>query len=176
MRFLSLVAICFEQQRALLDPLAASLELRFRMPVRTTGAWFDADLALDSDRGQYNSTLLIRQLLEGLDQDCSKTLGVIAMDLFIPVLTYVFGEAQLDGAAALVSTFRLRSEAYGLEPDEGLLFTRLEKESFHELGHTYGLVHCPAPQCVMHASTYVEQIDLKTREFCPGCAEELCKT
>ena len=96
-------------------------------------------------------------------------IGVTAADLFVPVLTYVFGEAQLGGRAAVVSTHRLRPEAYGLPADDDLLTARAEKEALHELGHTYGLLHCPAPDCVMRASTYAEEIDLKPAALCERC-------
>ena len=102
-----------------------------------------------------------------------RVLCVIGVDLFAPVLTYVFGEAQLDGRAAVVSIHRLRSELYGLPADDDLLSRRLEKEALHELGHTYGLLHCRLQSCVMHASTYVEEIDLKSAAFCDACARRI---
>ena len=95
------------------------------------------------------------------------------MDLFIPVLTYVFGEAQLDGRAAVVSTYRLDNQIYGLPPDRDLLFQRLVKEAVHELGHTYNLVHCHRPPCVMLSSPYVEGIDQKSDWFCEDCLRSL---
>jgi archaemetzincin len=102
-----------------------------------------------------------------------RILAVTSVDLFIPVLTYVFGEAQLGGPAAVVSTNRLRSEKYGLPPDPETLISRLEKEAVHELGHTFGLFHCSEPACVMHASTYVEEIDPKEASFCATCLQAL---
>ena len=173
MSFLSLVPIYLVKHGDLLAPLAASLEKTFRLPVRTRRAWFDIELSYDPSREQYNSTHLLGQLLKSPFRGAERTLGVVAFDLFIPVLTYVFGEAQLDGVAALVSTYRLQNEAYGLPPDRELLFSRLEKESIHELGHTYGLYHCPDQACVMHSSTYAEQIDLKSGSFCMQCFDHL---
>ncbi|HQT91630.1 MAG TPA: hypothetical protein PL001_06335 [Candidatus Kryptobacter bacterium] len=96
-------------------------------------------------------------------------LGVTSGDLFVPVLTYVFGEAQLDGKVAVVSSYRLRDEYYGLAPDAGLLHHRLVKESVHELGHAFGLLHCHNYLCVMHSSTGVEEIDIKTERLCTEC-------
>ena len=63
-------------------------------------------------------------------------LALTELDLYIPVLTYVFGEAQLAGDSALVSAHRLRQEFYGMPANRRLLDERLLKESLHELGHT----------------------------------------
>jgi len=97
------------------------------------------------------------------------------MDLYVPVLTYVFGEAQLNGKAAVVSSYRLRDELYGLPKNPQRLKERLEKEAVHELGHTFGLIHCRNPNCVMYATTYAEEIDLKSRNFCRVCSALLAK-
>ena len=105
----------------------------------------------------------------GEDHAPERALGVTALDLFIPALSFVFGEAQLGGTAAVVSLHRLRAESYGLRPDPALLFERLVKEALHELGHTHGLVHCQSFDCVMRSSTYVEDIDQKPQLFCDSC-------
>jgi len=94
---------------------------------------------------------------------------VTEVDLFIPILTFVFGEAQLGDTGALVSTHRLRPEFYGMPNDPELLRVRLLKEALHELGHTLGLQHCPDYLCVMSASHSVERIDLKRAGFCKAC-------
>ena len=173
MSVLTLVPIDFNPQRRLLSSLAASLQDTFRLPTRIQELELDLEKSFDFARGQYNSTYLLSHLLGELPKNCSRILGITSVDLFIPILTYVFGEAQLDGRAAVVSTYRLQNEAYGIEGKEDLLLFRLEKEAIHELGHTYGLFHCANPRCVMRSSTYVEQIDLKTKEFCAECQELL---
>jgi archaemetzincin len=170
---LCLVPIYFSDRHAVLDTLADRIGRTFGLEVQLRPPWFDPELPFDPSRGQYNSTLFLGQLLRGLDADVSKVLGVTSVDLFVPVLTFVFGEAQLDGKAAVVSTHRLRNEAYGLPADERILMDRLDKEAIHEMGHTYGLVHCVTSTCVMRSSTYVEEIDLKSAEFCPACREEV---
>lgn len=125
--------------------------------------------AFDPDRGQYNSSLVLAALLERLPSPDARLLGITGVDLFIPVLTFVFGEAQLSGSVAVASTWRLRNAFYGLPDDPDLLSERLARESLHELGHTFGLVHCPDYGCVMQASTSVEEIDVKGAGFCPSC-------
>ncbi|MBZ5638763.1 MAG: archaemetzincin family Zn-dependent metalloprotease [Acidobacteriia bacterium] len=173
MASLCLVPIYFSDRHAMIELLAERISRTFSLDVHVRPPWFDPELPFDPARGQYNSTLFLGQLLRGLDETASRVLGITSVDLYVPVLTFVFGEAQLAGKAAVVSTHRLRNEAYGLPADDGFLMDRLGKEAVHEIGHTYGLVHCVSPTCVMRSSTYVEEIDLKSPEFCPACREEI---
>ena len=166
---LQLVPVYLGAHRELLPRLTADLAAAFSLTVEEHPPGFDPELAFDGSRGQYNSRLLLAQLLRDLRPGCDRVIGVCGVDLFIPVLTFVFGEAQLDGRAAIVSCHRLQNELYGLPVDRGRLAARLAKEAVHELGHTYGLVHCHDGRCVMASSTYVEQIDLKAARFCDRC-------
>jgi archaemetzincin len=155
-----------------LSDLIGRLESHLEAPVKLAEERIDPAYALDEMRRQYRSDLLLERLA-GTGMRPGKMLGVTELDLFIPVLTFVFGEAQLNGRAAIVSSYRLRSEMYGLKADKELLMERLAKESLHELGHTYGLFHCYHPECVMQPSTYAELIDLKPAHFCSACEEKL---
>ena len=155
--------------KGLLPDLARSLESAFGLAVERHPPGFDPETAFDPSRGQYNSRVLLAKLLDEAPVGAERILGVTAVDLFIPVLTYVFGEAQLDGRAALVSTHRLDTTVYGLPENRRLLGERLRKEAIHELGHTCNLLHCEESLCVMHSSTYVEEIDLKSDRFCSRC-------
>jgi archaemetzincin len=159
-------------RKTLLGPLAHELEAAFGLPVERQAPNFDPELAYDPSRGQYNSRLLLAQLFRQHPAP-RKVLGVTDADLFIPVLTFVFGEAQLDGRVALVSSHRLAAERYGLPADPALLQARLAKEAVHELGHTFGLVHCSDGRCVMASSQEVTGIDLKGAGFCLYCAGAL---
>lgn len=160
--------------RSLLAPLVKPLAATFKCKVEVVRAMpLDGSFALNVSRNQYGSTPLISALLEKFEDFIGKILGVTSGDLFVPVLTYVFGEAQLDGKVAVVSSHRLRDEFYGLSPNSGLLRLRLVKEATHELGHAFGLLHCSDYLCVMHSSTGVEEIDLKTERLCDGCRGKL---
>ena len=76
-----------------------------------------------------------------------RVLGVTDVDLAIPMLSFLFGQAQFDGPVAVVSLCRLHQEFYGLPRRRRLLRERTVKEVLHELGHTFGLVHCAEPTC-----------------------------
>lgn len=167
---IDVVPIYFTDKDETLRRLGAALELDFHATVRYRNPWFDPEAAFDAGRGQYRATLLLKALLDDPQEaPAERVLGVTSVDLFTPVLTYVFGEAQLQGRAAVVSGHRLRSEAYGLPPDPRLFYERLHKEAVHELGHTYGLMHCRTIGCVMGASAYAEEIELKGASFCERC-------
>ena len=156
----------------MLEFLAAALARSFRTPCRVRPEPFDIGFALDAARNQYHSTAILQRLERTSDVD-GRILGIACCDFYVPVLTFVFGEAQLDGACAVVSTARLRDEFYGLPPSETLLRERLLKEAAHELGHTFGLRHCPDWHCVMTSSHAVERLDVKTAEFCRRCRKPI---
>jgi archaemetzincin len=120
-------------------------------------------------RQQYSSTEILASLTKYCVAEGERILGVTAVDLYIPILTFVFGEAQLPGSYAIVSFHRLRQEFYGLPGNSAILRERLLKEAVHELGHTLSLSHCEDYQCVMSPSHGVEWIDLKASEFCNSC-------
>jgi len=152
-----------------LDALAADLARVFGVSCHVRKGALDASFARDAAREQYHSTAILERL-RGLDADPGvRVLGVTAHDLFVPIFTFVFGEAQLEGHCAAVSWYRLSEEHYGLPADEGKLRERLAKEAVHELGHTFGLHHCEDWRCVMASSHSVERLDLKGVEFCEEC-------
>jgi archaemetzincin len=129
-------------------------------PERPSEAW-------DPRRGQFESGSIL-EWLASRHPGAHKVLGVTDVDLFIPILTFVFGEAQLGGRAAVVSIARLTPPG-AARAGQTLLDERLRKEALHELGHAYGLVHCGHPGCVMGRSPGVAEIDVKGDSFCPDC-------
>jgi archaemetzincin len=141
----------------------------FLQEVRHLDAPVDLRPAYSPERNQYHATLLLASLLRTLPEPGARILGVTGVDLYIPVLTFVFGQAQLAGPGAILSTYRLQNEFYGLPPDPDKLLDRVMKEAVHELGHSFGLIHCPDFRCVMNASTYVEEVDLKGDWYCREC-------
>lgn len=166
-------AVGGEVEVELLDELAGALARVFGVSCHVRAESLDAGFAFDPARNQYYSTAILQRLTELEEGDGIRLLGVTACDLFVPVLTFVFGEAQLEGRCALVSLCRLREEFYGLPARPELLRERLAKEAVHELGHTFGLRHCSDWNCVMASSHAVERLDIKSMGFCPRCRQAI---
>ncbi len=158
-----------------LEELGKSLSATFHIKTKIAHIKVNLKETFDVRRSQYNSSLVLQQLIANPPRDAEKILGVVDVDLFIPILTFVFGEAQLGGIGAVVSMHRLHNRFYAMPENRELTAERLLKESVHELGHTFGLIHCTQPGCVMNSSTYVENIDQKSSEFCSICRRSLKK-
>ena len=158
--------------RAALLAVTARVELEFGGPVRGMELG-SVEFAYDAGRRQYGSIPVLDMLLQRCPPDASKLLAVTERDLFIPVLTFVFGQAQLAGRVGVVSFARLRQEFYGLPPDREIFLGRAFKETLHEAGHLFGLVHCAERNCAMSLATTVRQIDMKDDAFCAACGARL---
>ena len=153
----------------LLHDLAPALADIFGVPCQVESSGLNPDFAFHGERQQYHSSEILMRMKDMLAPDCWRMLGVTAVDLYIPILTFVFGEAQIGGPCAVVSLHRLQEEFYGLPEDPSLLRDRLRKEAVHELGHTINLTHCEDYRCAMAPSHAVEWIDLKESWLCSVC-------
>lgn len=129
--------------------------------------------ALDPRRHQYDATTILRAALETCPPDATRLLAVTEQDICIPMLTFVFGQAQVNGTVALLSLARLRQEYHGLTPCPELFQARVRKETLHELGHTFGLFHCHDADCAMALSINIAGIDAKQDSLCSDCTAQL---
>jgi len=152
-----------------LSRLASRLPPVFPARCRIETLALDVDVAFLPARNQYISSALLAQMHRIPLTPGTHLLGITSLDLCVPVLTFVFGEAQLGGPCAIVSTHRLRDEFYGLPADGDRLGDRLLKEAIHEIGHTFGLRHCDNWACAMSSSHSVERLDYREAEFCSAC-------
>ena len=160
----------------LLEWLQQALYEKFRMPAEILAPALDPAFALHAERQQYHSSEILGSMQRYINCSSWRLLGVTGLDLYIPILTFVFGEAQLAGSGALVSYHRLRQDFYGLPEDLDLLANRLLVEAVHELGHTLSLTHCHDYRCVMAPSHAVEWIDIKDSGFCEDCLSRVLQT
>lgn len=160
---------CGISDKHLVSQVTGTLKRVFHKNVDVKDLHLDLITYYDPTRRQYNGDLLLKKMEDLQNDHTTKAVGLFKVDLFIPILTYIFGQAYLNGNAAIASTYRLHNERYGLNSDHALLTDRFKKEVVHELGHTYGLIHCHTPGCVMQSSTYVEDIDQKSFHLCKAC-------
>ncbi len=167
-RVVRLIAVG-EVQEELLGELANSLGKKLGV-VTQVGPGIEAPPeAYNSRRDQYFSTEILRVLAEMRPGGRLYLLGVTELDLYVPTLNYVFGEALPFKNVAVISLRRLRPEFYGEDADELILSERTVKEAVHELGHVWGMRHCPDPRCVMFFSNSLADTDRKSDEFCTRC-------
>ena len=72
------------------------------LPVR-----LDPEFAFHGERQQYHSSEILQRMQSFVAADSWRMLGIAAVDLYIPILTFVFGEAQMSGPCAVLSSHRL---------------------------------------------------------------------
>jgi len=157
----------------LISELRERLAKIFGCPCELTEPVIDIEHSYDAARDQHNAPVLLSMLASDGNAIDRKILGITELDIYDNGLNYVFGEAEEACGAALISLARLRQEFYNLPPDDTLLLERAIKEAVHELGHTFGLIHCSDASCVMYFSQCLADTDWKRAEYCSGCRPKL---
>jgi len=171
-QYITLLSLSFFENKFLED-IGEVVKHEFFFPVSIKETRLDLSEFYDAARRQYNGNKLLKEI-DAFDSPGSvKIMGLFSIDLFIPILTYIFGQAYLGGRSGIASVYRLSNERYGMKSDPKLLLERFKKEVIHELGHTFGLLHCHGTTCVMRSSTYVEDIDQKNHSFCADCRAKM---
>lgn len=160
-----------EIDQGVLEELKRRLGETFGCPVEIEPQTAELTRAYNPSRKQYLSTTLLSTL--GAPEKGERALGIVDVDLYVPGLNFVFGEADMSSGVAIISLFRLRQEHYALPPDRKLFLERAIKEAIHELGHTYGLGHCGDSMCIMYFSNTLTDTDKKQAAFCPKCCQIL---
>jgi archaemetzincin len=129
---------------------------------------------LNSDKLlHYLATTIIKDNTGSYDLKNTLILGICNFDAYSSGLNFVFGQASLTGRLAAIYLPRLKQEFYGKAADISVFIERVLKEATHEVGHTFGLVHCPKQSCVMHFSNSIVDTDRKAKDFCNVCSNKL---
>jgi len=148
--------------------LGQEIHRTFGFQTETKSLLQDVNFAYNLTRDQYHSTAILEKLASTSPSQAIKIAAITNIDLFIPILTHVYGEAQLAGKACIVSTFRLQ-EGLSIATIEKEVEKRIVKEVLHELGHTFNLRHCNDKACIMHYCRSIKDVDRKSDQLCRYC-------
>lgn len=160
----------------ILEKLGGDLKKNFDLLTKIVSAIEIPDYTYNKDRKQHDGSKILQELKRLEFLDAEKILGICNVDLFSEDLNFIFGLAETPGNVALISLYRLSPKFYYKKldlkvNDWEIFYQRVLKEAVHELGHTYGLSHCPDTRCVMHFSNIISDTDTKQNSFCPKCGK-----
>lgn len=134
---------------------------------------------------RYRADSLVRWLPSIKPDSITYILGLTNKDISVtkyeagtkeikdPVWKYkdfgIFGLGSVGGVACVVSSNRLHKGV-----SDKTFYTRLTRISCHEMGHVFGLRHCPKANCLMNdANESIKTIDNSTGVLCPACWAEI---
>lgn len=158
-----------------LNEIIPSIRKNFNATISLNYIDFDSKDSFVESKGQYDAALLLDELRRFELPVADKTVFIFREDIFVDKMSFIFGLAENE--VCLVSTARLDPRFYGPVDDpkaaNALFKERIIKEIIHELGHTFGLMHCKDKKCAMVFSNSIEDVDYKGVEFCKKCTKKL---
>lgn len=134
----------------------------FGVPVRLLGLSIARDERMDGDR------MLNRIGDERYLKNYSRVLVLTDVDLFAENHRWVYGYAGTHIPGCAVSAYRLGLDSENPWKVHRNAWRRALRVIMHELGHTYGLRHCPYDSCIMHDVPDTGLNDLHPK-FCSSC-------
>jgi archaemetzincin len=157
-----------------IDIIAGILDRRFNKEVVVLpGMKLDKSFK-NKERGQYDATLLRIWAMDNVPKDAFRFITVLEQDIFTGRYNFIFGQAQMPGKVSVISLNRFVSVARSLYPSEKAAYiSRMEKLFIHELGHNFGLQHCPDGNCVMHFANSMAELEASSADYCPECLKKL---
>ena len=140
--------------------------------------------SLDTSKGErYSADSILHRLSSMTGDHIPVIVALTENDIFTtvrekdgsikqPVYKYavwgIFGLGDCPGMASIVSDFRLHTA------DTARYHHRIRTVVLHELGHNFGLPHCPNPHCIMNdANEKIATIDNSSDDYCRTCRNKL---
>ena len=153
---------------------AAGIEKAYRARVKVLPAEPLPARAYYRPKSRYRAEIILDVLRDTSCGGCAKIAGITGADISTTKGTIhdwgIFGLATIHGRSCVVSTFRLGRGGASREH----FLERLVKVVNHELGHTFGLDHCPTPGCIMEdAKGTIRTVDRESGRFCDRCRKRL---
>jgi archaemetzincin len=150
--------------------VAAHIQTIFELEIDFLDPTGVPEEAFQCHRRQYDAGIILRHLASfSFPSNLLRILALTTVDLCTPILTYVYGEAELGGRIAIVSNFRLHQNENGSQASLDDYYQRLAKVALHEIAHTFSLYHCEAPGCLMRFSPKIQHLDELEICFCERC-------
>lgn len=157
----------------LIEPLRIHLEEMYRRPTEVHVPLPVPKYAFNPTRGQYHSAAILKRIESLYDSKWDSVIGFVDVDLFVPEVPFIFGEADRSTRSSIISFVRLRAETGTEEARKEILAKRLISEGIHQGGLIRGLAHCPNNRCVMFFATSVQEIDKRGSATCANCRKRL---
>ncbi len=158
------------------DRIRAALFAVYGIPVRILPSLPLPQSAFYPPRNRYRADRLLEVLRTRLPANGTRILGLTSADISITKGDVhdwgVLGLARIAGTSGVVSSFRC---AHGAR-DAVQASERFVKVAVHELGHCFGLSHCPSAHCIMHdAESRIATVD-GSHDLCDICRAGLAAT
>lgn len=155
-----------------LKVIAAHISGYFNLSAQVLPPLVSPEYAFDQGRLQYDAGIILKAFESMPFDDYKKVIGVLNLDLFVPIFAHVFGEARQGGKFALVSLYRLCENPESLSSPSARMYERAAKVALHELGHLFNLHHCERQRCLMHFSGGIDQLDETPLNLCRYCSTD----
>lgn len=127
-------------------------------------------------RRRYRAEKLLDFLTPRLPEDGYRILGLTGVDISTTKGKHedwgILGLATLDGSACVLSSFRCKRQAKSAAHAR----IRLGKVAVHEIGHTFGLPHCPNRGCLMEDGGGSVLTTDREYDLCADCRARLIRT
>jgi archaemetzincin len=124
-------------------------------------------------RARYRAERLLTHLEGRVPEGAFRLVGLTAADISTTKGPHadwgILGLANLDGSVCVLSSFRCRRGAKSARHAR----ERFAKTAVHEVGHTFGLEHCPNGACLMRDGNGTVLTTDAEKELCAVCTARL---